>query len=185
MTSAFASPLWLIAGAAMLAAAIASDVKTQRIPNAVVAGGLVAALALSALPGGIGAPNALAGMGAGFLVLLPAYLLRVMGAGDVKLLAAVGAFIGFPGVLGAALAALLAGGVLALAWAVWHRRLRAVLANLRDGFLVLMADAAARRRPAAGAVRTSPARIPYAVAIAAGAVMQVLLAGGFAWRGGI
>jgi len=176
--------LWYASGLAMLCAAVAMDVTVQRIPNTAGMGGIAAALMLSGLPGGIGAANALAGLVAGFLVLLPFYLLRVMGAGDVKLLAAVGAFVGFPGVLVAVLATVLTGGVLSLIWTVRNRSVGNALANLGTGLYGMLADLAAGRRLDTGTLAVTGSRIPYAIAIAAGAVAQVLLAHRFGWGGG-
>lgn len=177
MASALHSLVWHAAGAAMLVAAVTTDIRSQRIPNAVVAAGMGCALVLAALPGGVGLPNAFLGLAAGFAAMLPLHLLRVMGAGDVKLMAAVGAFIGFPGALGAVLATLVAGGVMAIAWSARHRTTRSVVSNLRTGLFAVALDMAAGRVPPAGAIPVSPARIPYAIAIAAGALAQVLVAG--------
>lgn len=66
-------------------------------------------------PGGVLA--AITGLLVGLVILLPGYLLGVTGAGDVKLMAAVGTFLGPLGVLQAALASILVGGVIALGFA--------------------------------------------------------------------
>jgi prepilin peptidase CpaA len=165
----------LAACAAMLGVAVGTDIRRRRIPNRLVLAGAGAALALSAMPGGIGAGSALGGMAAGFVLLMPFHLLRVMGAGDVKLMAAVGAFTGFPGVLPAVLAALLAGGVLALAWAVGLGQLRAVLRNVRTGLFLSTMDIVGGSLPRADSLPTVEARVPYAMAIAAGAMAQAWL----------
>lgn len=160
---------------AMLAAAVWTDLRQRRIPNSLVLAGLGVALALSASPGGIGAASALGGMAAGFLLLLPLHLLRVMGAGDVKLMAAVGAFVGYPEVLLALSAALVAGGALALAWALGLGQLRTVLRNVRTGLFLSTMDVMGGSLPRASSLPTVKARIPYAVAIAAGAAVQAWL----------
>src|SRR5262245_7652783 len=90
---------WLSATslASALAIAVWSDVKSRRIPNKLVLAGTIVAFALqTVLPAGAGLLNpqggslgflsALAGFGVGFAVLLPVYLMRAMGAGDVKLM---------------------------------------------------------------------------------------------------
>jgi len=116
-----------------LALAVGSDLRSRRVPNGLVAGGLAVALVAS-LAGGLGtvdgpvwrqaaaslAPWA-AGLVLGGLLLLPLYALGGMGAGDVKLMAMAGAFLG-PGLAAAAaLYACVAGGGLALAALAWRR----------------------------------------------------------------
>lgn len=166
-------PLFLLF--ALLAAAVMHDVRARRIPNAIVFPGALAALALHALlpagqglfgvpMGGLGILSSLGGLALGLAILMPMYLLRLMGAGDVKLLAMVGAFVGAGDILAVSVATLLAGGVLALAWALWQRSLRQLLGNalqmvLHSGLSGLAGGVAP---PAAAS-----GRLPYAVAIAA------------------
>src|SRR4051794_15864624 len=86
---------------ALLLNAIWNDVKSHRIPNRLVFIGAGMGLLLntvlpegygfiSALPGALGFWRALVGLGLGILILLPLYMMRGMGAGDVKLVAMVG-----------------------------------------------------------------------------------------------
>ncbi|HEX7090456.1 MAG TPA: prepilin peptidase [Longimicrobiales bacterium] len=159
--------LFLVAAAGWL------DLRTGRIPNIVTLTGLAAALALRALldPSLLG--PGLAGAALGLGVSLPLFALGGLGGGDVKLLAAVGAFLG-PGKLGTALlAAGLAGGAMALAVAVWRGALAATLAgtgNLLLRWLTLGRAGQRRTLGAPGAVT-----VPYGVAIAAGAVAGWIL----------
>lgn len=169
MTPSLVQALWLAALAGLLAAAVARDVAVQRIPNAVVACGALAGLALSMLPGGTGLGSAAAGLAAGLLAFLPLYILGGMGAGDVKLMAAVGAFTGWPGVMGAVLFTLLAGGALSLGTALWLRKLKGVLCNVRTGFTLSVGRVVGQRQlPRATDFPLTPHRVPYAVAIATG-----------------
>lgn len=62
-------------------------------------------------------------------LVLPGYALGFTGAGDVKLLAAVGALLAFPSALFAALLSLILGGVLSLLISVWRRNLAGLLMN--------------------------------------------------------
>ena len=111
---------------------------------------------------------AAAGLALGIAVLLPLYALRLMGAGDVKLMAAVGAFIGAPEILYAVLFTFIAGGVAALAFAVYRKALRHTAANVLDTvqFMTFAAVAGVRPQPMAG--RTSIGKLPYGSCIAAG-----------------
>ena len=107
---------------ALLLVAAVIDIKTGRIPNWLVFGGALYALVYNTMSPlyarDIGILFALGGLAVGLVSLLPAYLFRVMGAGDVKLMAMVGAFVGAWATVGAVLATLVAGGVLALALAM-------------------------------------------------------------------
>lgn len=165
----------------LLALAVWNDLRTRRIPNALVFGGALVGLLLnsSMAPGaglfiapfgGIGFWSALAGLGAGLGLLLPMYALRALGAGDVKLMAMVGAFVGPWTVAGITLLTLLAGGVLALVVAAFNGRLKSVLNNtfhmIKYSLLRSLAgDLAKIEAPA-----PASGRLPYAVAIAAGAL---------------
>jgi len=71
------------------------DIRFRRIPNWPVLAGIVAGFGWNALSAGIpGLGRAAAGFGLGFILYLPLYLIRGLRAGDVKLLAAVGAIAG-------------------------------------------------------------------------------------------
>ena len=76
--------------------------RSYRIPNWLTASGTAFALVYSIAAPGSGHTGflwAIEGMLLGFLVLLPFYLLKIMGAGDVKLMAMTGAFLGVPDTL--------------------------------------------------------------------------------------
>ena len=71
------------------------DIRFRRIPNWLVLAGIVAGFAWNGSSTGLsGLGRAAAGLGLGFALYFPLYLLRARGAGDVKLLAAVGAITG-------------------------------------------------------------------------------------------
>lgn len=111
-------PTLMIPVLALLWIAAAWDVHQRRIPNwLVLAAALVGVSLQSLLTGASGLLAALAGLVVGLLVLLPGYLLGGTGAGDVKLMAAIGTFLGPQGVLLAALASIAAGSVVALGYA--------------------------------------------------------------------
>ena len=122
----------------------AYDLRQRRIPNWLVAAGVVAGFGLQLyFAGAAGLKPAAAGLGIALAVNFPLYLLRASGAGDVKLMAAIGA-IGGPEVwLSIFLICAIAGGILALALAVVKRRLGRTLRN--TGYL--LADLARGRAP--------------------------------------
>lgn len=172
------SSLPLLLLLALLGAAVYHDVRARRIPNAIVFAGALAALALHALlprgaglfgtpMGGLGIASSLGGLALGLALLMPMYVLRLMGAGDVKLLAMVGAFVGAGDALAVGVLTLVAGGVLALAFAAWQRQLKRVAANawhmtLHTTFAALAGQGAAPVAPP----QAASGRLPYAVAIA-------------------
>ncbi len=172
--------------ALLLAGAVWHDVRSRRIPNKLVLAGMLAGLALHTLlptgagffspdPGGLGLLGSLAGLGLGFGLLLPAWLLRAMGAGDVKLMAMVGAFLGAEGALAAVLLTMVAGGVMAIAAALWSGALTQVLANVRFMLTHSMIKAMSGSGVSLEAPAVATGRLPYAVAIATGTLAQILL----------
>lgn len=153
-----------------VAVAAAFDVRTRRVPNVLTVS--MAAGALAAAGVGLGETSiagALGGLAVGAAVMLPGYAAGATGGGDVKLFAAVGAWLGPVVTAEAFVFAALAGGGLAAA-AAWRRgRLLTTLARLT------------RPRPegedtSRRADRDDPgAWIPYAPAIAVGTVLALVM----------
>ncbi|MCO4891726.1 prepilin peptidase [Cupriavidus sp. WGtm5] len=154
--SPYIGPLTIV----IVLTAAAIDLQRRRIPNWLTFG----AWALA-----IPAQIAMHGFGHGFLtwslgwltglaVLLPLYLLRGMAAGDVKLMAAVGAWLGAAMAFEIALVAFLVGGLWALALVFWFRSGGLVLRNVWG---------IVRARPNGQSVGS----LPYGVAIAAGTLV--------------
>ena len=114
----------------------------------------------------------------GLGLLLPMYAMKALGAGDVKLMAMVGAFLGPRPVVFAVLCSLLAGGVLALAVALCRGTLRQSMANARQLLLQGWLRAAAGEVPRVGAPAVPGGNLPYAIAIAAGTAIWLALAAG-------
>src|SRR6187402_2302320 len=86
-------PMWVSAGIAL--AACMTDLRTRRVPNALTLGAALAAVAFhAATSAGSGLLFAVLGWGVGLLMFLPLFALRGIGGGDVKLLAALGAWLG-------------------------------------------------------------------------------------------
>lgn len=170
----------------LLLTAARQDLKSATIPNALVAVGIVVALLLhgvlprgngflSPIPGGLGLLAALQGLAIGFAVLFPAYLVRAMGAGDVKLMAMVGAFLGPNDILPALVGTFLAGGVLALVVALAHGVALQMFRNIAYMLRVTIMKLPLPGLPAIEPPLQSVAKAPYAVAIALGTL------GAIAW----
>lgn len=98
----------------ILCIAAFTDIRARRIPNHLIFWGLACALLIALSLGGSAALNALVGIFAALFVFFPVYLWGALGAGDVKLLMVVGAFLGTQQLLFATLLIFLSGGVLAL-----------------------------------------------------------------------
>lgn len=167
---------------ALLLAAAWSDMRSHRIPNALVFSGALAAVLLNAiLPEASGILDSLAGAGVGLALLLPLYLLRAMGAGDVKLMAMVGAFLGPRDVTGAVLCTFVAGGLLALVVA-WQRGvLRKVLSNIRMMLFMGATRVSMGSLPVMEDAPESGGKLPFGVAIAVG-TMAYVAAMHWGWR---
>jgi prepilin peptidase CpaA len=125
------TPLQHVFIGSLLTLACISDLRTRRIPNALTFSAAGGALAFHLFAGGWNAVAwSLAGCAVGLLLFFPLFVLRGMGAGDVKLLAAVGAWIGPSQVAVAALISSIAGGIIALMTAVCYAYLKTALGNV-------------------------------------------------------
>ena len=105
----------------------------------------------------------------GLALMMPGHALGATGAGDVKLMAAVGAIVGPALVVSAFLFTAVAGGVLAVAVALRRRRLTATLAG--TGRLIAAPTDAKKEIRAA----TGSSRFAYGPAIAIGSVLAALI----------
>lgn len=162
-------PRAVAVGLLVIAAAVC-DWRSRRIPNMLTgsAAALGVALAIAGAGGGPSAMSSLAGAVLGFALMLPLYARGAMGAGDVKLMTAVGAFVGLQHVAFAVLFTFMAGGVLAIAAAAWLHALPHLAGTVRATVMASLTGAPADETPSVG-------RMPYALAILAGTVACVLL----------
>jgi prepilin peptidase CpaA len=152
-----------------------TDIHSRKIPNWLTFGSAVAALIFHTFTGGAdGALRAALGWCAGVAVFLPFFLLRGMGAGDVKLLAALGAWLGPVSVLWVALFTSMAGAVLALVVAGAHGYLRTAFQNLwlLGAHWRVMGP---RALPAVSLDQKGSPRLAYAIPIFAGTVITLWL----------
>jgi len=109
---------------ALLVPATVMDFTRHRIPNYLTYPALVLGLCLAALSWGwTGLGNHLIGTFAAGIPLFLIFLSGSLGGGDVKLMAAVGAIVGFPNALNALLASIMVGGLCAALILIWQGRL--------------------------------------------------------------
>jgi prepilin peptidase CpaA len=162
----------------LLVVAAVSDVRHKRIPNWLTLSGLAFGLLYSAFVpfwGRHGFLWALGGAGVGFGVLFPMWLLRLTGAGDVKLMAMTGALLGLHAIPLALAGSVAAGGVCAIVFALRHGNLRAMLGNvLRIVHLGGIAVTAGVPVRMATTAPGSAGRLPYAIPIALGTILTVV-----------
>lgn len=162
-----------IALAAVLAGAgtgAAIDIRTRRIPNVITFGTAALGLTLAATGlSGVSPASSLVGLVLGLLLMLPGHFFGATGAGDVKLMAAVGAVLGLERIVQAFLLTAIAGGLLAVGLAIANRRLGATVR--RTGKL-MRAPGDAKREIESPDVGN---RFAYGPAIAVGAVLAALM----------
>jgi prepilin peptidase CpaA len=156
-----------------LIAAVIEDFARRRISNVLTVGAALLALALHFVANGSeGLLSGLGGLAIGLGVFLPFFLLGGMGAGDVKAMAAAGAFLApLPSLLAAGLS-LIAGAMLGLAVLAWRNGL---VETFRSWALYLVATGRGLRPVLPSTTGTQ--RFPYALAIALGTL------GATAWLG--
>jgi prepilin peptidase CpaA len=146
------------------------DIRHRRIPNVVCVATAVTGITLSTIGiNTVTVSSALAGLAAGFLIMLPGHVFGATGAGDVKLFAAAGTLLGSGRIVRAFLFVAIAGGVLAVAVAVRRGRLGRTMG--------LTARLLGRPDKLKAAIE-SPAehnRFSYGPAIAIGCVIAMLM----------
>ncbi|HEX8536781.1 MAG TPA: A24 family peptidase [Cystobacter sp.] len=158
--------LWIILGMALVISVV-TDVLRRRILDVVTYPLLVVALGVRLASEGVGGleTGLVSGVvsGAGLaLVLVPAAVRGRMGWGDVKLMAGVGAVLGFPAVMAAAAFISLVGALQAVVTLLWHGAVWETLGDLVRRWAVRV------RWMQEGGVDAPRRHIPYGVAIALG-----------------
>ena len=154
----------------LLALACASDLRRRRIPNGLVLAMLASGFALSVIVAPswwTGTTRALGGVALGFAIWVPFHALGLLGAGDVKLMAAAGAWLGARGVVDASLYGAIAGALVALATAASHGTLRAVLSSVAVRLSALGHGRWLRIPPIAEAKHQMPYGVALSIGIAA------------------
>lgn len=156
-------------------AAAITDLTTRRVPNVLTFGTALAAIGYAGATQGVsGVGTSVAGWAVGCALFLPWFLLGGMGAGDVKLLAGLGAWLG-PGLaVWAALYAGLVGGPMALVVAGANGYLKQTFSNLW-GLLMFWRVAGIQPLPTLTLRTAQSPRLPYAVPIAVGAGLALWL----------
>lgn len=165
-------PLSNVAFAALASGVLVAtvvDIRSRRIPNALTATMAGVGVGLAAAgASGVSLGASMLGFALGLVLMLPGHAIGATGAGDVKLMAAVGAIVGPALVVSAFLFTAIAGGVLAIAVAFRRQRLGATLAG--TGRLITARPDARKEIRAAGTLN----RFAYGPAIAIGSMIAAL-----------
>lgn len=163
--------LQLILASVLLVAGV-TDLRSSKIPNwltfSAMAGGLISHSLLNGLTGLLFSAK---GLGLGLALFILLYVMDGMGAGDVKLLGAVGSFVGAEGVLSAGIMAMLLGGLYAIAVIISHRGVRE---SMKQMVTMLMACVLMPSTLSVSALSSAKAQsqLRYALVIGLGTLMS-------------
>src|SRR5579862_6740833 len=115
----------------LVAIAAVFDIRFRRIPNWLVLAGIIIGGTWNVYSSGwSGLGRSAAGLGLGFVLYFPLYLIRARGAGDVKLLAAVGAIAGPMNCFWIFLTTAILGGIIAVLLLLFKGRLQKTIFNM-------------------------------------------------------
>lgn len=156
-----------------------SDWRSRRIPNVIVFPAIILGLAIHAVRGWDGIQFSLKGLGLGFALLILPYVFGGMKAGDVKFLAAIGAFVGALDVFRALLLTLLIYPLLALAPVLRAGKLKITLLRFGRvffnflGFFVPSFQLYAQQLEGRDDKSIASVKTPFGVAIAVGTLLAL------------
>ena len=149
------------------------DVRYRRIPNVFVLATLISGLALNLIVGGLqGGLNSIGGCVLAFILMFMLHVFGAMGAGDVKLFAAIGSLLGAHLVLPTFLVIVLTGGLLAVVVVVRCGVLRTTLHRVLQIFLGLLPG---WQMPKFTVPADRKLTIPYGAAITIGAIIATAI----------
>lgn len=173
--------IWLLDGA-VIAGLLGAwfDVSSARIPNWLTYSAILVALMIRfCFLGPEGFYEGLLGLlfcGGAFFLL---FVIHAMGGGDVKLMAAIGAWVGSRNAGIALIVCALAGGLIALGYVVVLKRYRTTFSNI-GSLIRFHATNGLRENPKLNLSAADSVRMPYGLAIAAGAVGTLISS---VWKG--
>lgn len=149
------------------------DVRFRRIPNKLVFASVVTGIAFSAVFGGLaGALSSLGGLGVAFGLMFILHAFGTMGAGDVKLFAAVGSIVGLSHVLQTLLVVAIMGGALAVGKMIYSRRVGRTMVGVLRFFCGLLPG---QTVPHFEVPEDGSNTLPYAIPICCGALVSVFV----------
>ena len=146
------------------------DWRSRRIPNWLTVPALGVGIVINSwLRGWPGAKDSLLGAALGLGLLLPFVLIRSLGAGDWKLVGALGAFVGPQRLLAVLFVTVLAAGIMALVLVIWKRRFLQTLRNIGR----LLASLFSFHLPGQELTLDNPqsTKVPFGVAVAVAVIV--------------
>ena len=169
----------MLAGAVLLSLIAGwTDLRSRRIPNWLTVPGLAVGVALNTFFGGwLGLKASLLGSLVGFGLLLPFWLLRSLGGGDLKFAVALGAYFGPGRLVDVLIGSVFVAGVMALALVIYKRRFLETMRNIGH----ILTSLVTFRLPGSHLTLDNPnaLKIPKGVALALAVVVYGVL-----WRVG-
>lgn len=170
MSETFVSITLLVPLAAIIAY---YDVRYRRIPNAFVLATLIAGLSMHAIFGGLaGVAASAGGCALAFVMMFTLHVFGAMGAGDVKLFAAIGAVTGASLVLPTFLVVILTGGLLAIVSMVRSGRVKTTMFRVMQIFVGMLPG---WQMPKFAVPADRSHTIPYGVAITMGSIISIAI----------
>jgi prepilin peptidase CpaA len=156
--------------------AAATDWRTRKIPNWITVPGIIAGLTLRTVISGLpGAKASLEGAGLALALLLPLVLLRALGAGDWKLMGAIGAFLGPVLFLFIFFGSIFAAGLMSAVHMIKTKRVKETLINIVElvrGFMVF----GFQPNPNISLDNPKLLKIPFGIAVAASTAVCFVVA---------
>jgi prepilin peptidase CpaA len=163
---------WVVASTLALAAGY-TDGRSRRIPNWLTVPGLLAGIVANAVATGWpGTKDSLLGAGLGLALLIPFVIIRALGAGDWKLVGALGACLGAGHLPAVLLISVLVNGVIAIAMIIQKKR---VLQTMRN-FAHMLAAVFTLHLPGPALTLDNPdaVKVPFGVAVAVAVVIYTV-----------
>lgn len=165
-------PFWQFGLVGIVGVALATDLQNRKIYNWLTFPAMLVGLVLNGVLGGLhGLEMSAIGLLVGSAFFLVGFLMRAMGAGDVKLMAAVGAWLGWPYTLAAVIYVTLFGGVIAVGAAAVNGSLLKMFKNV-GWFMYGLVTPGAKAEGAF--VESAAPPVAYGVSIFLGTILALL-----------